>query len=447
MPVFHNGKHLYDTDGNVVHCHGAGFLRHGDYYYMFGEDRRGDNRVSCYRSTDLVNWEFRGISLSLNSPTAHHYVRTELQLAPRSDRRSTPSNSHFAIGPHGANIERPKVLYCENTGKFVMWMHFENGRDYNAARCAVAVCDTIDGEYTYLGSFNPVGNISRDCTLFKDDDGTAYFVSSGRDNADMIVYRLSDDYLSIDEQVKTLWPGQFREAPVIFKRGEWYFMLTSQCTGWNPNQGGYARAKSIDGRWSSIMPFGNETTFNTQPTSALQLGDDFLYIGDRWDPVDYQNSKIIYLPMSFPDDETCTLNWADEVVVEESGITSSSASEIEEFRIMHWNCNEYVGSDGYNIFSATLGYEDKSLLWLSEPVGGGFMLRHKESGRYVSGDGIVMDYEENQPRLVWRSEPVPQGQLLVNAHSGKSLLVFGRRVILADKDDRHFGGYVFVKNY
>ena len=36
---------------------------------------------------------------------------------------------------------------------------------------------------------------------------------------------------------------------------------------------------------------------------------------------------------------------------------------------------------------------------------------------------------------------------MLNKYSGKSLLVFGRRVVLSDRDDRHFGGYTLVKNY
>lgn len=430
MATFYNGKHLIDTDGNIVHCHGAGFMFHEGWYYMFGEDRRGDSRVSCYRSKDLVNWEFRNIVLTVNSPSAHHYIRTDYKL-------------------RGANIERPKVLYCENTGKFVMWMHYENGRDYNAAQCALAVCDTIDGDYTYLGSFNPVGNMSRDCTLFKDEDGTAYFISSARDNADTVIYRLAEDFLSVDEQVKTLWAGQFREAPVMFRKNGYYFLLSSQCTSWNPNQGGYAYSKSITGKWSMIKPLGNETTFNTQPTAALDINGDILYIGDRWDPVDYMNSKIIYLPLSFPTENECVLNWANEVDITENGI-SSKGEVPEDIRIMHWSCNDYIASDGYNIFAKTLAYADTSLLWNKVEAEGGFMLRHKDSGRYLSSDGIAVEFEENQPRLLWKEEKGAQGSLLVNVYSGKSISVFGRRVILADKNDkrdRHFGGYKFVGNY
>ena len=37
------------------------------------------------------------------------------------------------------NVERPKVLYNRKIGKFVMWMHVENGVDYNDAACGIAV--------------------------------------------------------------------------------------------------------------------------------------------------------------------------------------------------------------------------------------------------------------------------------------------------------------------
>ncbi len=450
MPTYKNGQIVTDTDGNIMHCHGAGILEHDGWYYLFGEDRRDRRRVSCYRSKDLVNWEFRNICLTLDSETGRHYVRTDLRLAPRNSGPMTPEEaaaiSMQPIGHRGANIERPKILYCEATGKFVMWMHFENGRDYNAARCAVAVCDTVDGDYTYLGSFNPVGNMSRDCTLYKDDDGTAYFISSARDNADMIVYRLSEDYLTVAEQVKTLWPGQFREAPVVLKENGKYYMFTSRCTGWNPNQGGYAVADAIDGRWSAIRPFGNETTFNTQPTAAVKVGETWLYIGDRWDPSDYLNSTIVYLPLKF-DGESCSADWADEVTIEDGNVTASAGADIKDVRIMLPGCSEYLSGDGYNVFTKKLGYADKNLLWLVEEEEDCVLIKHKESGKYLSGDGILDNYVKGEERLLWKLEDSDEGKLFINRRTGKSLLVFGRRVVLTDKNDRHFGGFTIVKNY
>jgi hypothetical protein len=43
-------------------------------------------------------------------------------------------------------MERPKVIYNEKTGKFVMWFHLElKGQGYKAARSALAVSDNVTG--------------------------------------------------------------------------------------------------------------------------------------------------------------------------------------------------------------------------------------------------------------------------------------------------------------
>ena len=315
-----NGALWTDTSGQPIHAHGGGMLQDGGYTYWFGEDRRGHRRVSCYRSANLIDWEFRGDALTLHSPFRPLETRTDPRLITDPDTG------------RGANIERPKVVRNPRTGQYVMWMHWENGKDYADARCAVATCDTVDGEYVYRGSFNPVGHMSRDCTLFVDDDGTAYFISAARDNADLHIYRLSEDYLAIDEHVKTLWPGQYREAPAMMKRGGIYFLVTSGCTGWLPNQGKYAFADSITGRWSPLYDLGGPTTFDTQPTYILPVhgkeATSWLYIGDRWDPTDYHRSSYAALPLTFPDERTMRLAWADSVAPHEAaGIMAAAAEE------------------------------------------------------------------------------------------------------------------------
>lgn len=306
-----NGKEIIDNENNPVHAHGGQILFVGNKYYWIGEDRRGRNKVSCYSSSDLENWFFENTILSLDSPAAEHYVRSDLTLEIAGEKAR--------IG-EGCNIERPKILYNEKIRKFVMWMHWEKPADYSEARCSIAVCDTIAGDYTYLGSFNPQGYMSRDCTLFKDDDGTAYFISSSRGNADLHIYRLSEDYLSIDEHVRTLWPGQYREAPAVFKKDGLYYMLTSGCTGWDPNQSHYAFSHSIDGRWSSLMKLGDETTYRSQPTWVIQressdVGTEYIYMGDRWGGwgQKYFESTYVFLPLEFGEDSSLAINWTDEI--------------------------------------------------------------------------------------------------------------------------------------
>jgi len=280
-----NGANFLDTQGNVINAHGGGILKVDGFYYWIGENRHDDVLVSCYRSADLVHWEFRGNLLT---------------------RSSNPELAN-------ANIERPKVIYNETTKQFVMWMHYELSRDYSYARAAVAYSSNIEKPFTYLKSFRPFGNMSRDCTLYKDEDGTAYFLSAARENYDMMLYKLTDDYLDTKEQLATLWPGGHREAPALVKRGEYYFLMTSGCTGWAPNQAKYAYSKSISGPWSELQDIGNTTTFDTQSTFILPIEGNkttsYLYIGDRWDGKQYFNSKNIFLPLTFQNDTEMELNW------------------------------------------------------------------------------------------------------------------------------------------
>ena len=47
---------------------------------------------------------------------------------------------------------------------------------------------------------------------------TAYFISASRDNADLHMYRLTEDYLNVDCLVHKLWQGEYREAPAVMER-------------------------------------------------------------------------------------------------------------------------------------------------------------------------------------------------------------------------------------
>lgn len=297
-----------DTRGLPVHAHGGHIIQDNGFYYWIGEDRTERNKVSCYKSLDFKSWEFCNNILTLDSEYQKHYVRT----APLLDFPEQAAK----IGT-GCNIERPKVIYNKKYKKYVMWMHWEMPDNYSEARCAVAICDTIDGDYTYLGSFNPLGYMSRDCTLFVDDDGSAYFISSSRSNQDLHLYKLSEDYLSIDKMVRVLWPGQTREAPTMFKRNGLYYLLSSDCTGWAANQSTYAYSTAIDGDWTMRFSFGDETTFGSQPTCVLQISDKFYYIGDRWNAEDYFSSSTVILPIVFHTDNSISIAWQNDIVIGE----------------------------------------------------------------------------------------------------------------------------------
>lgn len=294
-----NGTQFTDTSGAALHAHGGGVIKVGSYYYWFGEDRNSDNTfryVDAYRSTDLRSWEFRGHVLSQSSAS---------ELAT-------------------AYIERPKVIYNASTGKFVMWMHKENGTDYSEARAAVAVSSTVDGTYTYQGSFRPLDQyMSRDITTFVDTDGTAYMVSAANENYDLQIYRLTADYTAIDSLVANPWPGGHREAPALFKRGGVYFMLTSGATGWSPNQQQYATATSLAGPWTSMTNVGDSTAYGSQTAYVLPIqgtsGTSYLYLGDRWGDSfggTVNDSRYVWLPLTFPTSTSLSLSWYPEVTLD-----------------------------------------------------------------------------------------------------------------------------------
>ncbi len=315
-----NGVQFQDTDANLVNAHGGGIIQVGNYYYWYGEHRGGIDGwlfegVSCYRTTDFKNWEYRGDVLTKNSAT-------ELNTC---------------------NIERPKVIYNSSTDQYVMWMHWENGSDYGDARAAVAYCDSPDGNFTYQGSFRPYENqgitdhdkdgyMSRDCNLFVDTDGTAYFISTSNENMDLHLYRLTSDYRDIDTMVANLFVGQQREAPCLFKRNGYYILLTSGCTGWEPNQAKYAYSTSLSSGWSSLITIGNSTTYYSQPAYVVRIqgtsGTNYLYMGDRWAGAwsgKVNDSRYVWAPLTFSSDTSMSMIYYDCIAIDtETGKLSSS---------------------------------------------------------------------------------------------------------------------------
>ncbi|WP_300811791.1 beta-galactosidase [uncultured Bacteroides sp.] len=295
--AFVPGEVWNDTEGNPINAHGGGILYHEGTYYWYGEYKKGKTvlpewatwecyrtdvtGVSCYSSQDLMNWKFEGIVLPAVKDDASHDLH--------------PSKV----------LERPKVIYNSKTGKFVMWAHVESA-DYSKACAGVAVSDSPTGPFTYLGSFRPNNAMSRDQTVFVDDDGRAYQFYSSENNATLYISELTDDYLRPSGRFTRNFIGASREAPAVFKHGGKYYMLSSGCTGWDPNQAELAVADSIMGPWKVL---GNpctgtdaDKTFYAQSTYVQQVygkKDCYIALFDRWNKKDLENSRYVWLPLSF----------------------------------------------------------------------------------------------------------------------------------------------------
>ncbi len=303
------GQTWYDTNGTAINAHGGCVQYVDGYYYWFGEDRTNFtcNGVSCYRSADLYNWTRVGLALT---PTG----------------TMTDENVDIA---YGRTLERPKVIYNEQTGKWVMWIHWENGSDYVEAKVCVAQADTVIGPYTLVDVFRPNGNDSRDQTLFLDTDGTAYHVYSTNTNTNTNISPLKPDFLSPEEAVNTQMVGKKYEAASIFKAGETYYGVFSGCTSWDPNRGRYAYAYDMMGTWTYGNDFtdddgstgtnfcideGKDKTYQSQSAYVFPVqGKEncFVYMGDRWNSSNVGTSTYVWLPLSLRSGYP-SVRWYDE---------------------------------------------------------------------------------------------------------------------------------------
>jgi hypothetical protein len=304
---FRPGQVWLDTDGVPIQAHGGGMLYRDGIYYWFGENKAGPTGpglledlhrvdvigINCYSSRDLYNWQNEGIVLAAQC--------------------GDPSGD---LHPSKV-VERPKVLYNGATGKYVMWLHIDTA-DYALSRAGVAIADSPLGPYGYLGSFRPHGAMSRDMTVFQDDDGEAYLIFASDGNRTMRISRLTGDYLRPCGEATKAFEGHFREAPAVFKRNAAYCMITSGCTGWDPNEAEWAQADNVLGPW---RPMGNpccgpgaERTFGAQSAFVLPLAgkpDNFVFMADIWNKRDLADSRYAWLPLRF-DGERPVVEWLDE---------------------------------------------------------------------------------------------------------------------------------------
>ena len=130
---FSPGKLWFDHTGTHINAHGGGILFHNGKYYWYGENKgeRSNSAfvgVMCYSSTDLYNWKNEGVAL------------------PVSEDESSPIVK-------GSIIERPKVIYNETTKQFVMYFHLElKGKGYAAAHVGVATSKNPTGPFTFIQS-------------------------------------------------------------------------------------------------------------------------------------------------------------------------------------------------------------------------------------------------------------------------------------------------------
>lgn len=415
-----NGFQWADTAGNPIDAHGGGVIKVGQFYYWFGENRQSDNHfqsVSCYRSSDLVNWTKVSDALTKNSHAELNY----------------------------SWIERPKVIYNAATGKYVMWMHWENGDHYGEARAAVAWSYTVDGPYTYVRSFRPFGYMSRDSTLFLDDDGKGYFISSSDENATTRFYRLTPDFLDVEEMIGAQFVNQYRESPAVFKRNGVYFFVSSTTTGWAPNQQKYAYSTALNSGWSGLNNLGDFWGFASQtafilPVQSSTGSTSYLYMGDRWAGAWNRSvndgSGYVWSPIYFPTNTSMYMNWNNTLTID---LTRNDPVQgfTKKFRLRNKKSNQYLDianasqNDGASIIQWPLNYNNNQVWDLEYKGHGDFYLTSQHSGKVIEvpgwsgAAGAALDQwtKNDGDNQRWHFIEKADGYVIWNSYSGKSMQV------------------------
>ena len=323
------GERLFDTNGERIQAHGGQISKWGDTWYWYGEDKTDGwypRGVHLYTSKDLYNWEDQGVVLKtmknieeIDTDPYFHALYGDLSTEERQEVfRHIDYNSSV--------VERPKVLYNQTTGKYVLWFHAdgpdgESSDSYAKAMAGVAIADRPEGPFRFLKakrldcSQDYSGSnrgMARDMNLFQDDDGTAYIIYASEENATLYISKLNPEYTDLDVLEGAVEGRDFtrnmvnssREAPAMFKYQGKYYLMTSGCTGWDPNAAIYYTADSPLGPWTAkgnpCVGEEKDTTFGTQSTCIFPVDAEngkFLYMGDRWNRNDLADSRYVWLPV------------------------------------------------------------------------------------------------------------------------------------------------------
>jgi hypothetical protein len=300
-----------DNRGKHINAHSGGILFFNGVYYWHGEYKlegkaekdTADGGISCYTSTDLINWNNAGLVMSVDY--------------------NNPSSD---IG-YGCILERPKIVFNEQTKKFIAFFKlYLKGDGYATAYVGVAVANSPLGPFTYSHKFLACSSVngSGDFAMYKNDDGNLYHVAVRKPDKRLYIAKMSADYFLPAENYTPFPEVELHtEAPAILKYNGLYHLLGSGSMGWAPTAPRYYTSKSLRGPWKveenplqGINPINNigvEKTFGGQSTFILPIQgkkDAYISMFDVWHPDAASTGGYIWLPIVFKENKL-KIEWKD----------------------------------------------------------------------------------------------------------------------------------------
>lgn len=296
---------MYDTGGNPIQAHGGGITYDSatGYYYWVGAAFSSNAAVlssllgvNLYRSTDLYQWEYRGIVATVPATGGVIYA------------------------------ERPKLIIggTNSARRYVLWVHAD-AAGYTAAKACSAYAASAEGPYTWNFNGKPNGYDSFDLTVFKDPDtGAGYVISDGAlaGSGGARITRAHgldpDDFSALSGAVTDISDAAVGEGHVVFKRAGRFYYVHADYSGYGTpafevsfrsatTLGGLA-ADTDHALFSPAPPEAGGIA-SGQPTAILDYSvgtnrQGYVLMFDTWDPRDsgtpvLARSRYVWQPLPF----------------------------------------------------------------------------------------------------------------------------------------------------
>ena len=292
------GEQWLDQRGAPINAHGGGVVFFEGRYYWYGEHKLpqrseqegADGGVHCYSSANLAEWKDEGLVLPVEP--------------------ANPSSDLAA----GCILERPKVLFNEQTHTWVMFFKlYPAGTGYDTGYVGVATAANPVGPFRYrhkfLGGGSPKG--SGDFAMVQGPGGAAYHLTVRKPDKVFVAGRLRDDYLfPKGSYVPVEGIEVHTEAPAVFRHHGVYYLIGSGSSSWKPNAARLFVADQPTGPYRSLgnpmqggqarAGFGPEVTFGGQISFVLPVAgkpDAFIALFDLWKPERPIEGRYMWLPI------------------------------------------------------------------------------------------------------------------------------------------------------
>ncbi len=283
-----NDRFWLDTSGVPIYSQGGGVLQVGDTFYWYGVKYGGAVTYAQNPHGKVSDTSFQGVTTYSSKDLVHWKLEATDKL--------TGAGGWFG---------RLGVAYNAKTKKYVLAAQGGGGL-YFATSDKPSGGFVFDNVQTNLPGI--VNGATGDQTVFQDDDGQAYLISSsssGRANRYVSPLRASDFLRA--EEAWFVYKGGGREGNCMFKQAGTYYHCSSDLHGWNTSQTYCVSATSLKGPWSEeFVLAGTEADYSHVTQTGFFISvkgsaqTQVIFAGDRW--ADFAGNGLGYnqwMPLSF----------------------------------------------------------------------------------------------------------------------------------------------------